>query len=50
MQVDVAQQRPEGIRVLGFLHRARPLDAQQVGGAIGHGALEEAVRLGAVVG
>ena len=31
MQIEFAEQRPEGIRILGFLHRPRPGDAQQIG-------------------
>jgi len=45
MQVKLAQHRTEGVRVLGFLHRARPLDAQQIGRRIGHGTFEQARHL-----
>ena len=42
MQVELAQQRPEGIGILGLLHRARPFDAQQIGRRVSYGALEQA--------
>ena len=35
MQVELAEQRAEGIGILGLLHRARPVDAQQIGRAVG---------------
>ena len=31
MQIEIAEQRAERIRILGLLHRARPGDAQQIG-------------------
>jgi hypothetical protein len=46
VQVEIAQQRAEGVGVLGLLHRAGPLDAQQVGRAIDDGALEQALGSG----
>ena len=42
VQVELAQHRPEGIGILGLLHRARPFYAQQIGRRVGHGALEQA--------
>ena len=45
MQVEIAEQWAERIRILGLLHRARPGDAQEVRRLIGHDALEHAVRL-----
>jgi len=40
VQIDVAEQEPEGIRVLGLLHRAGPGDAQAIGYALGNPVFE----------
>ncbi len=44
MQVEIAEQRPEGIGIFGFLRSVRPADAQKVGCSIDHRAFEEAIR------
>ena len=41
----LAQQRPEGIRILRFLHRLRPFDAQEVGRGVRHHPFEQAGHL-----
>ena len=41
MQVDIAKQWPEGVRVLGFLDRTRPGDAEQIGLRAVHPADEQ---------
>ena len=46
MQIEFAQQRPEGIWILGFLHRARPGDAQPIRLAAADATLEQTVRRG----
>ena len=45
MQIELAQQRAEGIGILGLLHRCRPLDAQQIGRGVRHRAFEQARHL-----
>ena len=45
VQIELAQQRAEGIGILGLLHRGGPLDAQQIGRGVGHGAFEQARHL-----
>ncbi len=44
VEVKLAQQRAEGIRVFGLLHRARPGDAQQIGLRAVHPADEQPKR------
>ena len=45
VQIELAQQRAEGIGIFGFLHRGGPLDAQEIGRGVGHGAFEQARHL-----
>ncbi|MNZ07867.1 hypothetical protein D3C78_246570 [compost metagenome] len=47
VEVRFAEQGPEGVRVLGFLLAAGPLDAQAVGRAFAQLQLEEPVGIGA---
>src|SRR5438270_6027406 len=42
MKIEIAQYDAERIRVLGFLHRVRPRDAQEIGGVIAHDPLKQA--------
>jgi hypothetical protein len=40
VQVEFAQHRSESVGIFRLLHRSRPLDAQQIGRRVSHGALE----------
>ena len=42
MQIELAEQQAERIRVLGLLHAARPGDPQQIGLGVRHPAFEQA--------
>jgi hypothetical protein len=42
VQIELAQHSPEGIRILGLLHRRGPLDPQQIGRRVGDWAFEQA--------
>ncbi len=42
VQIEIAQQGPKGIRVFGFVHAARPLDAQDIAAGIRHRSNENA--------
>ncbi len=42
MQIELAQQRTEGIGILGFLHCLRPLYAQQIGRGVRYRPFEQA--------
>ena len=46
MQIKVAEQRPEGIWIFGFLHRVRPDDAQPIRLGAAHPADEQSLRRG----
>ena len=41
MQVEIAEQRAEGIGILGLLHGAGPVDAQEIGAGSRHRSLEQ---------
>ncbi|MCY1186374.1 hypothetical protein D9M73_272410 [compost metagenome] len=47
VEVQLAKQGTEGVRVFGFLLAARPLDAQAVGRALGQLQLEEPLGIAA---
>jgi len=48
VQIGVAQQRAEGIGVFGFLHAARPVNAQAIALRLGQRQFEQPVRVAAV--